>query len=621
MAKARGDNAARVYQTLPLAAPTGGMDLRTSVTRMGEDRARLLVNVTLSEPGVLVSRPGYRVLTSDTGGFFPPPRIQGGLRAYLRTSTPSTNSTAITIWAKGSVLGLSTSVEMISLVSDGEMVGAFDGVSTVSRKSTNGSSWTRLGIAPGSAGPTLSTLSTGGLSSGEYGVSWTYKARGLAYESNGPSESTITLSASSGAINVVIPNSTDAQVDAIVAYARKISAGETVLRKVSSQAQSSGANSTLVLTSTNWTTADEIPTTHTLPPVLSFGAVWKSRWWARDGQVSNRLRFTELYLPQAWPASYYVDLPFEKGDEIRALQPFGDTLLVFGASKVFQVLGTTNTDFEIRPSLGSRDGAFGPRAVCALDNGVVHAGANGVHWFDGQADTLLSDAIDPEWQRIVVECPSTVIMQTAIVEDRKTRELRITSAGPAVVRSFRVGEWVMDLTQFRMDRRVAWSVTQRSLNGYVPYDGPESESSNQNLLLSYYNDFRTTPVVTTYEESTGAQGNSSAMSITWASRALTVGQHAANWLDVRGEYDGSSSTNVLMVQPWVDGSSLATVAVPLSSAVTSSVYSQRLQFYTPIPLASPGRSFGLTVWANAPVRLSNLEVGFVPETRPRQFSR
>ena len=89
MAKARGDSAARVYQTLPLAAPTGGMDLRTSLTQMGEDRARLAVNVSLAEPGVFASRLGYRVLTTDTGGFLPPPRIQGGLRAYFRTSTPS----------------------------------------------------------------------------------------------------------------------------------------------------------------------------------------------------------------------------------------------------------------------------------------------------------------------------------------------------------------------------------------------------------------------------------------------------------------------------------------------------------------------------------------------------
>ena len=619
MARTRAEQVARVYQTQPLDAPTGGLDLRTSLTGMDKDRARLLVNVSLAEPGVFVSRPGYRVLTSDTGGILPPDRIQGAMRAYFRTSIPSQASTSATIFARGTDLGLSSAVEILSLVSDGQLVGAFDGVSTVSRKSTNGSSWTRLGIAHGSTGPTLSTLSTGGLSSGEYGVSWTYKDRDLAYESNGPSESTITLSASSGAINVVVPNSTDPQVEAFIVYARKISAGETVLRKVSSQAQSSGANSTLVLTSTNWTTADEIPTTHTLPPVLSFGAAWKSRWWARDGQVSNRLRFTELYLPQAWPASYYVDLPFEKGDEIRALQPFGDTLLVFGANKVFQVLGTTNTDFEIRPSLGSRDGAFGPRAVCQLDNGVVHAGANGVHWFDGQGDTLLSDAIDPMWQEILNAAPSSLTIQTAMVEDKRARELRLTSPGYAVLGKGYPGEWVLDLAQFRTARRAVWSMTDRLIHGYAAFDGPESASSLQNLLLSYYNS--TTPEITTAEESTGTTANSSALNVQWISRALSIGAHAANWTDLRGEYEPAASTNTLAVQAWIDGSALATVSVGLSSATPSSVYDTRRQCYTPMPLHRPGRTFGLNVTATAPVRLSNLEVGFVPETRPRQFGR
>ncbi len=622
MAKARGDSAARVYQTLPLAAPTGGMDLRTSVTQMGEDRARLLVNVSLAEPGVFASRPGWRNLTTDTGGFFAPERIQGALRAYLRTSTPSSNSTAVRIFAKGSAIGLSSVVEMISLVSDGQIVGAFDGVSTLSRKSTNGSSWTRLGIAPGVTGPTLSTLSTGGLSSGEYAVSWTYKDRDLAYESNGPAGSTITLSASSGAINVVIPNSTDAQVEAFIVYARKVSAGETVLRKVSSLAQSSGANSTLVLTSTAWTTGAEIPTTHTLPPTLSFGTVWKNRWWARDATAPNRLRFSEIFLPQAWPANYYVDIPFEKGDEIRALQPFGDTLLIFGASKIFIVLGTTTTDFEIRPSLGSRDGAFGFRAVCPIDNGIVHAGANGVHWFDGTADTLLSDAIDLEWQRIVVNSPSTSLMQTDMVEDRKTRELRITSPFNTTNRSFIVGEWVMDLSRFRMARDVAWSITNRIINGYLAYDGPETESSAQNLLVSYHNQFTQNPnYVATNEESTGTTANSSAFQATWVTRALTTGPHAANWLDFRGEYDASSTPSTLFVQGWIDGSTLASLNVQLSSAATSSIYSQRRQFYTPLPLSRPARSFGVTLSAVAPVRLSNIDVGFVPEPKPRQFSR
>jgi hypothetical protein len=619
MAKARGDSAARVYQTLPLAAPTGGLDLRTSLTQMGDDRARMVANVSLSEPGVFVSRAGFRTLTTDTGGILPPDRIQGALRAYFRTSTPSAVSTTATIWAKGGEIGLSNSADMISLVSDGQIVGAFDGVSTLARKSTNGSSWTRFGIAPGSTGPTLSTLSTGGLSSGEYAVSWTYKDRDLAYESNGPAGSTITLSASSGAINVVIPNSTDAQVEAFIVYARKVSAGETVLRKVSSQAQSSGVSSTLVLTSTAWTTGAEIPTTHTLPPTLSFGTVWKNRWWARDASVANRLRFSEIFLPQAWPANYYVDLPFEKGDEIRAVHPFGDTLLVLGAGKVFIVLGTTTTDFEIRPALGSRDGAFGPRAVCSVDNGVVHAGANGVHWFDGTADTLLSDAIDPMWQEILNAAPSSLTMQTAIVEDRRSRELRITSPGFDTLGKGYAGEWVLDLAQFRMGKTAVWSMTDRQIGGYLPYDGPEGASSLQNLLLSYYNS--TAPAVYTNEESTGDTANGAPMLGQWISRAVGIGAHAANWVDVRGEYDPRTSTNTLNVQAWVDGIALASVPCALSSAAPSSVYDARRQFYTPLPLSRPGRTLGINISAPAPFRISNIDLGFVPEPKPRQFSR
>jgi hypothetical protein len=615
MAKARGDRAARVYQTLPLPAPTGGMDLRTSLTQMGEDRARLLVGVSVAEPGVFTQRKGWRELTSTTSRDF----IQGGLRAYFNTSTPSQASTAATIFARGFEIGLSSAVSMISLVSDGQIVGAFDGVSTLARKSTNGSSWTRFGIAPGSTGPTLSTLSTGGLSSGEYAFSWTYKDRDLAYESNGPAESTITLSASSGAINAVIPNSTDAQVDAIVVYGRKISAGETVLRKVSSFAQSGGANSSLVITSTAWTTADAIPTTHTLPPVLSFGAVWKNRWWARDASARNRVRFSELYLPQAWPASYYLDIPFEHGDEIRAIHPMGDTLLIFGYAKVYMVLGTTTTDFEVRPSVGSRDGAFGPRAVCSIDNGVVHAGANGVHWFDGQADILLSHDFRSAWQEGFQSLASTRVMQTDIVEDRRTQELKIAlpvSRLDKTSASTPFGEWIMDLSRFRSERQAVWTVSQRTITGYVPFAGPETESSLQNLLLSYYNNI--VGIVTTSEESTGTQDVNNAY---WVTRALSLGAHAANWVDVRGEYEPSTSATALTIKAWVDGSSLAAATMTLSSAVPSSVYDTRRPFYTPLPLARAGRTCGFKISADAPVRLSNIEVGFVPEPKPRNFSR
>jgi hypothetical protein len=76
-----------------------------------------------------------------------------------------------------------------------------------------------------------------------------------------------------------------------------------------------------------------IPNDHDLPTASSFGVVWKNRWWARDATTTNRIKFTQLFMPQAWPALFYIDIPFERGDAIQALVPLGDALLVFGTTK------------------------------------------------------------------------------------------------------------------------------------------------------------------------------------------------------------------------------------------------------------------------------------------------
>jgi hypothetical protein len=69
----------------------------------------------------------------------------------------------------------------------------------------------------------------------------------------------------------------------------------------------------------------------------------------------------------------------------------GDTLIVFGTTRIFLLVGQTSLDFEVRPTIGSQDGAFGPfAATCIVENGVIHVGANGVYIFDGTTDRYLS---------------------------------------------------------------------------------------------------------------------------------------------------------------------------------------------------------------------------------------
>jgi hypothetical protein len=366
-AKTQRADIGKGYQLLPVVGPSDGVDLRLSPTLLPPTRARTLINYSLEEPGALSVYPGYMKFSTSSLGAS---RIQGASRVYLNTAVPNAASTIFTVvawnqalytqtdagvWSASLLTGLSTAE--VSFPSDRDLVAAIDG-STRIMKSTNGSSWTRFGIAIPGVASTLSSKGSGSLSASEFEVNFTYKARGLANESNGStSPSTITLS-STGAIEAQCANSTDPNVDAIIVYARNKTQGETVRRKVSSFAmQSTVANShsTFTITSSGWTGNDPEPTDHDQPGALSFGVVWKSRWWARDATVTNRLRFTQLFQPQSWPALFYIDIPFELGDSIRALHPIGDTLVVLGATKIFLVIGQTSLDFEVRPTIASQD--------------------------------------------------------------------------------------------------------------------------------------------------------------------------------------------------------------------------------------------------------------------------
>jgi hypothetical protein len=633
--KTRSAQASKAYQLLPVVGPSAGVDLRSSPTLLKPEQARSLVNFSLAEPGALVVRKGYaRYSTTSLGSS----RAQGAARVYLNTSIPSPASTAFTLvgWGAGiynqtdsggwvsttpSLTGLSTND--LSFVSDRDLVAVLDGASTAIWKSTNGSSWTRFGIAAGTA-PTLSTLSTGGLSSGEYALSFTYKDRGLAYESNGPTESTITLSASSGAIKIVSPNSTDAQVDAYVVYARKISAGETVLRKVSSQAQSSAATSTLVVTSSAWTTADEIPTDHSLPPVLSFGVVWKNRWWARSATVTNRIHFTQIFEPQSWPALYYIDIPFERGDEITALLPLGDTLLIFGTTKIFVILGQSSLDFEVRPTIASEDGAFGPRAVAAIENGVVHASAAGVYIFDGTTDRLLSYDIEPAWRDLVENTSATALERVEVIYHQREKELRISV--PRRYPSGSAGEWVLDLNRTRTTNQPAWTATDRAVGGYVLWNGPEAAAGDRGRLFSY-----ATATGQLFEEATGTSANSSNLSAEYEGPGLTLGAFRGRWIDLRGEYQPASGN--FAVEPVVDGVTQGSQTVNMTTGGAvygTGVYGtatyaggeNRKQFYAMLPLSADGRTFQLkAVYSGQDTfKLFSYHAGLVPETKSRSFS-
>jgi hypothetical protein len=623
----------KAYQILPVVGPSAGVDLRTSPTLLAADRARTLVNYSLAEPGALVVRAGYQAFSTSSLGA---QRIQGGARVYLNTAIPNAASTAFTLvgyngaiynqsdsggWSAALLSGLSTND--YSIVSDRDQVAVFDGASTRISKSTNGSSWTRFGIAPGSSAPALSTGSAGTVSSGEFQFAYTYKDRDLAYESNGSSNYSTLTATDTGIINAVVPNSTDPQVDAIVLYGRKVSAGESVLRKISSQAQSAGTHSTIAVTSTAWTQNAEIPTDHNVPPVLSFGVVWKNRWWARSGTVTNRLHFTQLFLPQAWPALFYVDIPFERGDGIQAIVPLGDTLLIFGSTKIYIILGQTSLDFEVRPTIASEDGALGFRACAAIENGVVHVGAAGIYIFDGSTDKLLSHDLEPAWRDLIGNASVSDLQKVAVVYHQRQKELRVTV--PRRYPSGTFGEWVLDLNRTRTTNQPAWTATDRTIGGYIGWDGPEAEAGDRGRLLSWHS-----TIGQLFEESVGTSANSSNITAEYEGPGLTLGAHRARWVDLRGEYEPHGGT--VAVEPVIDGVSQGSQTVNIGAGLSvygtgtygSATYAGagRRQFYLTLPLGADGRTFVLKVQyvGQEQWKLYTYHPGLVPETASRSFT-
>jgi hypothetical protein len=335
------------------------------------------------------------------------------------------------------------------------------------------------------------------------------------------------------------------------------------------------------------------------------------------------LHFTELFQPQSWPTLFYIDIPFERGDEITALIAQGDTLLVFGQSKVFLIIGQTSLDFEVRPSAGAQAGCLGPRAVEVIEQGVLHASAEGLFVFDGASDKLLSFDIEPAWRDIIRNSPSTTLSLVDLVYDFDFKEVRC--AVPRVYPHGTRGEWILDLNRTRETETPAWTETDRDIVGYLHLDGDEPVAGNRGRLLSWPSSGGRL-----FEESTGTTANSSNMVAEYEGPHLPLGLHRARLITVRGEYEPHAGA--LTIEPVLDEVSQGSQGVTIGSGIAqygSGVYgtatyggSGRRMFTNVQPLSAEGR----TAWIKATYtgvesfRLFGLALEIVPESAIRGFS-
>lgn len=464
---------------------TGGVNLRPSATSIKPEEARRLVGTNISSPGELGVYPGWLMFSTTS---LANRRAQGGKRIYIAGASPFTlvadNGSVYKpndsgVWGS-SVLGSLNSANQIDFVHDRDIVAVFDGSTAPSKSKTGASSsWTPLGI-PAPSAPTVSAVAGGSLVSGQtYEVSYAYGDTTLNHYSNATDTAQQAVSGANLTVRVGVTASGRADVNSIKVYARNVTAGQTV-RRLTATLSNTTANHDITVD--NWDGQEEAPTDHNPAVAMAFGLVWKNRWWGRDATVGNRLRFSQIFQNQSWPTTFFVDIPFERGDTITALMAIGDILVVFGFTRFYLVIGQTSLDFEVRPAQGAQTGALGFRAVDIIENGIVHGGAPGAYLFNGATDELLTDPIDTAWLSMVDATSAGDLAALPLVYHKQSKEVRVGVQSLFPINT--PGEWILDLNRSEPGKP-SWFSTVRRVGGYIQWDGNEPVSGNQGRLFSW----------------------------------------------------------------------------------------------------------------------------------------
>jgi hypothetical protein len=180
-----------------------------------------------------------------------------------------------------------------------------------------------------------------------------------------------------------------------VIYARDVTAGESVRRKIGTVANpGAGLTTTYDVTSNNWTSGVEAPTDHTVPPLLSFGVVWKNRWWGGTRRPRTGCTLRRFSSRSRGRRTFYIDIPFERGDNIAAMLPLGRYAARVRAEQDFPDHRADLAGLRSPAERRESGRGAGPRAVDALEKARMHASADGIYLFDGATDRLLSYDVD-----------------------------------------------------------------------------------------------------------------------------------------------------------------------------------------------------------------------------------
>lgn len=597
--------AAQDVQLVVFRDLTGGVDLRSHPTTLPPYRLASCAGWEISQRGVITVMPGSTPWLTTSLGATP---IQGAARIYLTGHDPFLlvahtgqiyRPTDAGVPGTPVLTGLSPTA-IVWFTFDQHLVAVCDGVSP-NWKSIDGLTWTRFGIDAPATAPTLSLVAGGSLISGHtYEISYSYEATAPPHEGNEGPVATATTTATDRTIRATLARSTDPQVTTLAVYVRDVTAGETVRRRVGQVANPPSGTATFDVTgpASTWATGREAPHKQGVCPPARVMAVWKNRWWAVDADQPVRVRFSEIFQPQAFPELFTIDMPLPRGDHVVALAPLGDVLYVIGTTTIFAIIGQSPLDFEVRPALGAQEGACGPRAVTTIESGLVHAGSQGVFVFDGAVDRLISHEIQPAWRQFILQATEAQRARCAIVADAVAQQIRV--AVSAVAPSNQPGEWIADMGRSRLleDGQTAWTSVVRDVAGYVPWTGYERVAGVQDQILTW----RATTGQLDRPVTDWASVSDGPVTAAFETAAISAAPFDARYLDVHGEC--STGDGTLTIEVLVNGLSVSTQAVPL-------IYdgANRRSFVLTLPVMAEGSYVQLAVRYHGATRLQLFTLG------------
>lgn len=192
------------------------------------------------------------------------------------------------------------------------------------------------------------------------------------------------------------------------------------------------ANATIALNNENYIAfrADADMSVSTMSSTAKVGflnATYSERnWYANNGQqypLTARVYFSDTSDPEAVDMSPfdgdYINIASSTGvnSPITALMPAYNALLVFKENETFGIYGSTTTTFTVKKI--EDDGALSGMSVQPYGGGVIWAGREGVHFYDGiQAQNITAGNLGDWYKRLVrVTDPSKYRMWSMMARD------------------------------------------------------------------------------------------------------------------------------------------------------------------------------------------------------------